>query len=216
LGVAKKEKVPDVLRARVYASYRSQAASGHAEIPPAPPVTAITPTPPVAAIPPALPVAAIPPAPPVAAIPPTMGFPMPNMAPPNYSMQGYPYGPMYLPQYPFYPPWTPPSRNHRDDSSDLPEEAERVAVDYPLVLDWLQSLVSNPIRGRDKIDYTAYAEALTENEVIRLDDITLFKPAELCDLAGMKMGTAARIYEWAKVDKEKIDGHGRKGKKSHR
>ena len=59
------------------------------------------------------------------------------------------------------------------------------------------------IHGRDNIDYSAFTEKLTNNGILHLDDLARFSQTDLCDLAGMNIGTAAHI---AKADKGSLDG----------
>jgi hypothetical protein len=83
-------------------------------------------------------------------------------------------------------------------------------VNYPLISEWLEKLDTNPTRNPDNTNYSAYADQLHENDIVRLDDITRFRHTDLCQYGGMKPGVAARIVEWANTDKGKLD------KKSHR
>ena len=99
-------------------------------------------------------------------------------------------------------------------SSDPVDEAEaafaNISIAYPLISDWLQGLVDDPVRGRDNQDYTSYLVAFRENGILRLDDITRFSPNDLCDMTGMNRGTAARLMDWAKCDKILMDKRGEK------
>lgn len=98
------------------------------------------------------------------------------------------------------------------DDTDA-SRTSNIVISYPLVSDWLAGLVTDEIRGRDNVPYAAYAEKLTNNGIIRLDDLTRFSPTELSNLACMNIGTAARIADWAKADKGSLDAQERKGKK---
>jgi hypothetical protein len=152
---------------------------------------------------------------------PVAQYPMPG---PSYGMPGYPYAAMYPPPPPALPPqpflypqhYASPNGQKRqyEPISDPVDEVEaNMTINYPLVSDWLQELTSNVNRGRDNIDYTAFTQKLTENGILRLDDLTRFSQTDLCGLAGMNIGTAARIADWAKADKGSLDGQERKGKK---
>ena len=147
----------------------------------------------------------------------------------NYGMS-YPYFPMYPtphgPQpFPFpqqYASLHGPSHKHQYNSGwneavsdpvtsdDAEASPTNTVINYPLVSDWLQGLTLDEICGCDNIPYT---EKLTNNRILRLDDLSHFSQSDLCDLAGMKIGTAAHIVDWAKADKSSLDGQERKGKK---
>ena len=71
------------------------------------------------------------------------------------------------------------------------------------------------IHGRDNIDYSAFTEKLTNNGILCLDDLACFLQTDLCDLAGMNIGTAACIADWAKADKDSLDGQEYKAERTH-
>jgi hypothetical protein len=149
----------------------------------------------------------------------------------HYGIPGYPYvptphgpHPFSFPQHYMPPPYGPSRkrRYNRDWNEPLSDpvvsDAEstsptNVVVSYPLVSDWLAGLSLNEIRGRDNIPYAAYTEKLTNNGILRLDDLTRFSATELRDLTNMNIGTAARVADWAKADKGSLDLQERKGKK---
>jgi hypothetical protein len=149
----------------------------------------------------------------------------------HYGIPGYPYVPTPHVPHPFsfphpyvpsYGPDRPSKRRHNWNEplsdpvvSDDTESAgpTNVVISYPLVSDWLAGLASDEIRGRDNIPYSAYTEKLTNNGILRLDDLTRFSPTELRDLACMNIGTAARIADWAKADKGSLDLQKPKAKK---
>ena len=89
-----------------------------------------------------------------------------------------------------------------DDAEAIPI----VAIRYPLVSDWLQGLTLDAICGHNNIDYSAFTKKLTNNGMLCLDDLTCFLQTDLCDLAGMNIGTATCIADWAKADKGSLDG----------
>jgi hypothetical protein len=76
--------------------------------------------------------------------------------------------------------------------------------------------MDDPVHGRDNQKYTDFAIQLHEHGLLRVDDLTLFSPQEVVTMGGMSIGTAARIVEWAKADKIKLEGKARKAKKLHR
>jgi hypothetical protein len=150
----------------------------------------------------------------------------------HYGIPGYPYVPtphglgphsFSFPQH--YMPVPPygPSRKRRYNwneplSDPVVSDAEsagptNIVISYPLVSDWLAGLALDEIRGRDNIPYAAYTDKLTNNGILRLDDLTRFSPTELRDLTSMNIGTAARVADWAKADKGSLDLQERKGKK---
>jgi hypothetical protein len=167
------------------------------------------------------------------------GQPMPGFSGvvPQYPMHNYgmnypyfptyptPHGPQPFPfpqQYASHGPsrkrrynsgWNEPGFDPVTSDADAEASPTNTVVNYPLVSDWLQGLTLDEIRGRDNIPYAAYTEKLTNNGILRLDDLSRFSQTDLCDLAGMNIGTAARIADWAKADKSSLDGQERKGKK---
>jgi hypothetical protein len=132
----------------------------------------------------------------------------------SFGMPGYPNMPMFFPPYMYpYPlqmQQTPQKSrgSGRNVSPDI--ETPVTTVTYPLISDWLKKLDANPTRNSDNVSYSAYADQLHENDIIRLDDITRFPCAELCQYGGMKAGVAARIIEWANIDKGKLDKKSRR------
>ena len=96
-----------------------------------------------------------------------------------------------------------------DDAEAIPI----VVISYPLVSDCLQGLTLDAICGHDNIDYSAFTEKLTNNGILHLDDLAHFSQTDLCDLAGMNIGTAAHIADWAKADKGSLDGQECKAKR---
>src|SRR6202035_4228510 len=104
---------------------------------------------------------------------------------------------------------------HTSNSPIIDRVRSPIAVTYPLVADWFQELVSHETRGTDNIDYTAFTDKCIENQIFRLDDITLFTAAELCDHIGMKPGTARRVINWAKIDKERLENKAAKRQQLH-
>ena len=144
----------------------------------------------------------------------------------TYPMPGYPAASMFMPPYPYPIPMQFPrspdyTRKRRyslaEPSSNPIDEAEagitNMAIDYPHVCEWLQHLSTNPARTRDNQDYTVFAQALSDNGVLHLDDITRFTYQDLCAMTGMKMGMAARIIDWAKVDRQTLEVKARKARK---
>jgi hypothetical protein len=149
----------------------------------------------------------------------------------HYGMPGYPYVPTYptphgphpfsFPQQ-YVSPYGPSRKRRYEPISDpvVSDDAEaspttsNIVISYPLVSDWLEGLTLDEMRGRDRIPYGVYSENLTNNGILRLDDLARFSPTELRDLAqaGMNIGTAARIAEWAKADKGSLDAQERTGK----
>lgn len=136
---------------------------------------------------------------------PTPHGPQPFSFPQQYST---PYGRKR--RYNWNEPISDPAASASDDAE---ASTTNIVINYPLVSDWLQGLTSDEMRGRDNVDYTAFTEKLTNNGILRLDDLTRFSQTDLCGLAGMNIGTAARIADWAKADKGSLDGQERKGKK---
>jgi hypothetical protein len=169
------------------------------------------------------------------------GPPMPGFSgsvaqyPMHYGIPGYPYVPSYpTPHGPLAHPFSfsqqygspyGPSRKRRYNwneptsdpvvSDDASAEASPTStvISYPLLSDWLQGLTLDEIRGRDGIPYASYTETLTNNGILRLDDLTRFSATDLRELVvGMNIGTAARIADWAKADKNSLDVQERTGK----
>jgi hypothetical protein len=128
---------------------------------------------------------------------------------------------MHMPPYhlPYYPR-SPPQRKRRyseDDSSDERNTSDDSATGPdPLIAEWLNGLVLDPIRGCDNINYASFTDRLTDNGILRLGDLTHFKASDLVGLAGMNIGTAARIINWAKQDKGRFKRNtgGRKARKT--
>ena len=136
-----------------------------------------------------------------------------------------PHGPQPFPFPQQYASLHGPSCKHRYNSGwneavsdpvtsdDAEASPANTVINYPLVSDWLQGLTFDEICGRDNIPYAAYTEKLTNNGILCLDDLSWFSQTDLCDLAGMNIGTAACIADWAKADKSSLDGQDHKGKK---
>lgn len=122
-----------------------------------------------------------------------------------------PFQPMYIPVPYNMSGFRGYSRKRRYSpdmvSSDPVDDAEAgiPEAEYPHVDVWLQDQTDNMSRNRDKQDYVVYAAALQANGLMRLDDVTRFSRDELCDMAGMNKGTGARLLEWAKLDKDKLN-----------
>jgi hypothetical protein len=142
-----------------------------------------------------------------------MMLPM-NMLP----MQNYGYS--YMPMYPSMPGPPTNHRKRRSDSDDSSSDAEHNSprpspnVDYPTISDWLQTIMHDPIRGRDNQPYTLFAEGLTSVGILRLDDLLFFKGDQLAGMIdSMNVGTAMQLLAWAQTDKASIDKAARKTKK---
>jgi hypothetical protein len=129
-------------------------------------------------------------------------------------MPGYPNMPMFFLPYIYPPPpqmQQTPQKSHGSGRNMSPDiETPVSTVNYPLLSDWLEKLDVNPTRNPDNVNYSTYTDQLRENDIIRLDDITRFQYAELCQLGGMKAGVAARIIDWANTDKGRLDKKSRR------
>ena len=161
-------------------------------------------------------------------VPATMVMPM-GMSMPNIigmpggvaAMQqpmGYPFPQVFMP-YPYEPrtPHINASGKTTSGQACLVEQQDSpgpVQVHYPLVSEWLRDLARHTTRGSDNIDYTIFCDKFAEHEIRHLDDLALFEPSELANLAGMKAGMAKCLLNWAVMDKEQLDKDARKGKSS--
>jgi len=85
-------------------------------------------------------------------------------------------------------------------SSSPPEvQTEDISV-FPLLVDWLKSLDDGP-RGVDNRDFAQYAQKFTEDEFLRVCDITDLSAKEMTQICpGMTMGTALKIADYARQD----------------
>ena len=138
-----------------------------------------------------------------------------HAAPPNIEPHGFPmqFAPMGLVPYTY--PYSTGTRSPRKRYATLDpmDEAEasfaNITITYPLIDEWLRDIVNDPVRGRDNINYLAYSQSLSDNGILRLDDLTRLGREELCKITGMNIGTAGRLIHWAGRDQEKLDGGSR-------
>jgi hypothetical protein len=143
----------------------------------------------------------------------------PNFFPPGYQVpmpyqtpfQGIPMAPWtMMPQNVMYHYDTTPNNKRRYGHSDRstsnsPEMIEEPSIKYPTVESWLQSLIDDSIRGCDNVDYSAFSQPFIKNGILRLDDLTRLTSGDLCNIMDMNIGTATRILEWARCDKQRMD-----------
>jgi hypothetical protein len=132
--------------------------------------------------------------------------------------------PSYLPTMPL--PLQHGHKRHFDDDrsvdrkrrydQDEPSSDEPEPGLYPLLSDWLTRITTDPVRGHDGINYTQFLEPLASNGLVRLDDMIRLTPTELCSkIEALNIGTSARLVDWAKRDKDKLDKAARKPPVKH-
>ncbi|KAH7924317.1 hypothetical protein BV22DRAFT_1129956 [Leucogyrophana mollusca] len=73
-------------------------------------------------------------------------------------------------------------------------------VDYPDVKTWLVSIDSDPVHGRQGLNFAQYGSSLEDNGILDLTDLIYLSSEKLQELTGMKFGIANRLLRYADED----------------
>ncbi|RDB15211.1 hypothetical protein Hypma_004708 [Hypsizygus marmoreus] len=80
-----------------------------------------------------------------------------------------------------------------------------VPLKYPTTRDWLTSLDNHVERGEDQLNYVQYIPIFLDAGLVRLGDILACQtPEKLRELTQINWGTANRLMDYAKEDRENL------------
>ncbi|KAG5221185.1 hypothetical protein IMY05_C4459000200 [Salix suchowensis] len=96
------------------------------------------------------------------------------------------------------PPTSPPTHSHKRSASAL------ALLDYPRLSDWLPSLDSHPIFGRNRDNFAQYLPIFEAEKLYDLGDLLALSTDSLRLLTRMEIGPAGRLLRLANAELETL------------